>query len=540
MSVELVESEHVDQSECECDDKTTMKLADSCDSSDDHSKSNFLQAAPDVSATIEVISRNGWGRWFFLLVGILGLGNAGDAVEVSCVRYILTSYRGPHGEKMTEGEEEFLGAAVFAGMLVGGLLVGFASDRLGRRPCFIFSMATAALAGFLCACAPTVSFLILTRVIAGLGIGGSIPVTFTLCMELTPPSKRGFYINVVAWNWMVGSLYVASMAWWMLGSLEEGESKPDTTAGHPSSGTTGSPVFAGVAVWRWFAFICALPTAVAATLGTLFVPETPQFLQGRNQMEQVTKVLRRIAKGCTKGESDEFRQHIEALGYHSVNSPTTSPKSTTHTYSQRPVNTSSPPTGNLTAVLSNIKAMGSPQLLRTSLTLGGIWFSLCYGFYGISTWITMLFQRFGMEHPYWNSLLFAGAQLPGNMLAAALIDTVPRRVLLGGSMLISTVFSMLLATGKKSFVVLAACLFNGISTIGWNTLDCVSVEFFPTALRTTAVGMLAASGRMGSIGAQFVNGALQDNVTVMLLVTTVFMFCAGVLSFALPKKVAVL
>jgi hypothetical protein len=56
----------------------------------------------------------------------------------------------------------------------------------------------------------------------------------------------------------------------------------------------------------------------------------------------------------------------------------------------------------------------------------------------------------------------------------------------------------------------------------------MSVENFPTEIRTSAMGVLAASGRVGAISAQFVNGSLEDSVPLLLFVTSGCMVLGGV------------
>ena len=56
----------------------------------------------------------------------------------------------------------------------------------------------------------------------------------------------------------------------------------------------------------------------------------------------------------------------------------------------------------------------------------------------------------------------------------------------------------------------------------------MSVENFPTEIRTSAMGVLAASGRIGAITAQFVNGSLEENVPVLLFVTSGCMIMGGI------------
>lgn len=49
------------------------------------------------------------------------------------------------------------------------------------------------------------------RIIAGIGVGGSIPSVFTLYMEYLPVKGRGGMISIVATFWMVGSIYAAGV-----------------------------------------------------------------------------------------------------------------------------------------------------------------------------------------------------------------------------------------------------------------------------------------------------------------------------------------
>ena len=70
------------------------------------------------------------------------------------------------------------------------------------------------------AAAPTVELLIVTRILSGVGVVGSVPSVFTLAAEYLPAARRGFYITVVAWFWMIGSILTAGAAWFMLGYLE--------------------------------------------------------------------------------------------------------------------------------------------------------------------------------------------------------------------------------------------------------------------------------------------------------------------------------
>lgn len=112
-----------------------------------------------------------------------------------------------------------------------------------------------------------------------------------------------------------------------------------------------------------------------------------------------------------------------------------------------------------------------------------------------------------------------------------MIDVIGRRLLLSIGMGMAGVSSLVFAFDLNSaaVVITAAALFNTFSVMAWNSLDCIAVEIFPTSVRTTAMGLLASLGRIGAVCAQFVNGSLQTNMVLLLVVTSVCML-AGCMS----------
>ena len=67
---------------------------------------------------------------------------------------------------------------------------------------------------------------------------------------------------------------------------------------------------------------------------------------------------------------------------------------------------------------------------------------------------------------------------------------------------------------------------------------CLSVECFPTHVRTSAMGVLAAGGRLGAMSAQFVNGSLEQNIPLLLFVTSACTVVGGLAAWLLPSDTA--
>merc|ERR1711871_486775 len=76
-----------------------------------------------------------------------------------------------------------------------------------------------------------------------------------------------------------------------------------------------------------------------------------------------------------------------------------------------------------------------------------------------------------------------------------------------------------------------AALFNACTTAAWNILDVLSSETFPTCVRGSAMGVLASSGRVGSMVAQFINAYLsQSGSPVVIFLVTACTLAVGALA----------
>jgi MFS family permease len=141
--------------------------------------------------------------------------------------------------------------------------------------------------------------------------------------------------------------------------------------------------------------------------------------------------------------------------------------------------------------------------------------------------------------PFANAFFYAAANLPGNLLSAFLMDKVGGKGILFGSLMMASVcaglFAYVSSGNASAFVIITlACSFNAFSTSGWNAIDLMSAESFPTDVRTTGMGFLSAGGRIGSVFAQLVNGYLigpPAHVELLLSITAIMMLLGGVSCF---------
>lgn len=172
---------------------------------------NLIEYISDfVLKTIQQIRRcclNGRCRcndsWSYLPLPLLALciANSSDATEILMLSYLLANptfrqdifaNQDENGSDM-EGAK-YLASSIFLGMLLGGTILGFLSDSIGRRPALLIGLLTNAIAGTLSSIPLlTPSFVQLTffRFIAGIGIGATVPPLFSLASEWSPKEIRG-------------------------------------------------------------------------------------------------------------------------------------------------------------------------------------------------------------------------------------------------------------------------------------------------------------------------------------------------------------
>jgi len=471
----------------------------------------------------------------------LCISNSSDATEILMLSFLLADSKfridmlssdgGEDSSSSMEGAK-YLASSIFAGMLIGGTVLGFLSDRIGRRPVLLFGLVLNGVAGMcssLSVFSPSLVSLTVWRFLAGVGIGSSVPPLFTLVSEWSPKECRGLFVTAVASFWMVGSVFVSSIAWCLF--------QLNPTLGLP--------------IWRIFAAICALPSLLGALMVYNYVPESPRYLSAPdnrdydlaakvcNRMAMLLGVRVRVTPDTEKSDSDVIGTAFDNRVVHLL----TKDELLSHYHQNDTGNfnschsTRSQLNQDIASAFVSLQTLYSSRLLpRTTLPLQLLWFCLSFATYGITTWINTLFVQIQLENLYTSSFLFALATLPGNIVTLLYSDKVGRKKILIGSLIGAScglvMFAITVYAGgarddkgeqvsstARTFVILCAtCAFQAFGTMSWNVIDILSSELFPTSVRSAGMGLCTATGRLGGILAQCVNANLIDDTPVRVLV----------------------
>ncbi|MBQ5941911.1 MFS transporter [Massilia sp. AB1] len=390
-----------------------------------------------ASATVEQgIRLAGVGRFQYRLFMIFGLVWMADAMQVLSIGFSAPSIAQTFGIAVPQALQT--GTWFFVGMLAGAFGFGRLADRIGRRPVLMAAVVVDACFGVASAFAPDFGWLLVLRFLTGVGVGGTLPVDYTMMAEFLPSDRRGRWLVLLESFWAVGTVALAVLA---LFAVRWG---PDA--------------------WRVIFFVTGLPALIGVVL-RLYVPESPMYLHRRGQAEQARAVLERVANANGR-------------------------------------EVAIPPLDAAVAPKQPLSALFSNQLRRRSLSLFVAWALTSIAYYGVFVYLPVKLsaEGFGFMRGQEFLILLALVQLPGFALSAYGVERWGRKPTLVGFLLLSAAGCMFYSLGGTTAVVVGATLLMSFALLGtWGALYAFTPEVYPTDLRASGMGMAGAVARFGGL-----------------------------------------
>ena len=217
----------------------------------------------DVS---EIIEQQKLGRFLVGLVLISWIITFFDGLDSNLISFASPYFAKEfHLSKVQTGNIFSMG---LLGTLIGGFILGYVGDRIGRRPTVIF--ATAAF-GVLTVCfylTNSYESLFALRLTDGIPLGGMLPLAWALNIEYAPKRYRATIVTVIMMGYSLGTALGGPVAIWLI----------------PKFGWRAVFIFGGI--------------AAIASAGVLYalLPESIRFLatKGR-QPGRIAGIIRRFA-----------------------------------------------------------------------------------------------------------------------------------------------------------------------------------------------------------------------------------------------------
>ncbi len=394
----------------------------------------------------------GLSRFHVRLLWVAGLGWMFDAMDVGLVAFVLPALSKSWNLSSPQGG--LVASFTFIGMFAGAALAGYLSDRFGRKNVFQWTLLVYALGTGLSALAWDLSSLLAFRLVAGLGLGGELPVASALVSEWSPAKVRGRMIVLLESFWAYG---------WILAALIGLALVP----GLPSD--TG---------WRLAFGIGALPALYVLYLRRA-LPESPRFFVATGQLQQAEAALqeaRRLADDPTAVPTlESFTRAVAAE-----------------------------------TTAARWRTLWSGLLARRTAMLWILWFGMVFSYYGIFTWLPSIFARdFPLVRALGYNVIITLAQVPGYFTAAWLVERAGRRATLSAFLIGSAVGAFLFrnASGALDLTVYG-CIISFFALGAWGVIYTYTPELYPTRIRGWGSGVAAAVGRLAGILGPYVTAAI--------------------------------
>jgi putative MFS transporter len=404
---------------------------------------------------------------------ICGLGWAADAMEVLLISFALPAIGEEWG--LSNAQKGLLGTAIFLGMLAGAWTWGWLSDRIGRKTGFISTVAIDSIFGLLSAFSPSFGWLVLLRALTGFGVGGTLPVDYSIFAEYLPAKKRGRYLVLLESFWALGTVVAAGLAWLVVPRLG----------------------------WRWLLGISAVPGLIIFFIRR-YIPESPRYLLVSGEKTKARSVLEQVA-----------RENGIQLPEGEILAPSPAPRG-------RIADLWTPSLVRTTALL---------WVIWFTISLG------YYGvFIWLPSYFKL--KGMALLPVYQNTFLMALAQLPGYFSAAYLVEHWGRRRTLGFYLIASGVFTFLFAAATSLPIVVAMAVWMSFFALGaWGALYAYTPEAYPTTMRTTGMGAASGMTRIAGAIAPSLGAALMGLSLVIPLSTyAVAYIIGGLAALALPLE----
>lgn len=404
-----------------------------------------MKAPKNVTVWLDSLELN---RFHVLVMFLAGFTLIFDGYDSQIIAYIM-----PQAIKEWSLKPVMAGSIAsygFAGLMCGAAIFGMIADRIGRKGGLMLAILFFSVFSGVAAFAPNFKSFCVLRFLAGLGMGGAMPITIAIVSEFAPARIRAKSVTAMFAGFTTG--------WAVAGAVAMGI----------------IPRFG----WRAALFMGFIPLLFLPVMKWL-CPESVRFLAGKGKMNEAISTIRRVERAAGIYPIAWTEEHFKF-------GPGPQKK------------------GKLRDIFSH------GLIAMTILLWLGYFFNLLVT-YGLSTWLPTLLvkQGFSVVKSYSYGLIQAIGASVGGFACGWMMDKFGRKaalficyflggfaVLLFGS--VTSTVSLYIYGGLAGMLIIGA-------QIG---IQVVAGESYPTNIRTTGAGWVMTFGRIGAIVAGVLGGVL--------------------------------
>lgn len=400
-----------------------------------------------ISATrwIDELKLNRFHVMVFLLVGLTLIF---DGYDSQVIAYIMPNLLKEWNlSPVVAGS---LASYGFMGLMLGAAGFGMLSDRIGRKKTLMMCIAIFSIFSGAAYFAPTFKVFIVLRFLAGLGMGGAMPIAITLVSEFAPSKIRAKAVTAIFGGFTLGWAVAGLMAMLII------------------------PRFG----WRPLLLIGLLPIIFIIFIAK-YLPESVRFLAGKKDYGGAIREMRKI-------------EAIAGIA----------PRNWTPEDFEQPVQKSK----------GNIKALFGKGLAGMTLIVWVTYFFNLLVVYGLSSWLPSLLVKsgFSLVKSYSYGMVQSIGATIGGFILGYVMDKFGRKAGLSLFYIFGGISLWVFGYATSNTALLLAGAGTGVFIIGTQIAQhVIAGEIYPTHVRSTGVGWALTIGRVGSIIGPILGGMLQ-------------------------------
>jgi len=450
----------------------------------------------DIPARLDRLS---WSRFHTLVVVALGITWILDGLEVTLAGALSGALKQSPALRFDNIDIGFASSAYLGGAVLGALLFGWLTDRLGRKKLFFITLSLYLAATAATALSWNVWSFSLFRFLTGAGIGGEYTAINSTIQEMVPARYRGWTDLVINGSFWIGAAMGAASAIVLLNPMII----------DPELG------------WR-LAFLVGATLGLVVFLMRFWIPESPRWLMIHGQPTRAEQIVSEIEASAAAAPSTGALPTIRIT----MRSHTTLrevARTLFQTYRQRAM-------------------VGLALMTAQAFFYNAIFF----------TYALVLTDFFGIaaDHVGWYILPFAAGNFLGPLVLGRLFDSLGRRAMIA---LTYSVSGLLLTVSGYLFSI--GVMSAQTQTISWMIIFFFASpaasaayltvsETFPLEVRALAIALFYAIGTgIGGVAGPALFGVLiasgsRNSVFVGYLLGAFLMVAAAVIAwrFCIPAE----
>lgn len=341
----------------------------------------------------------------------------------------------------------------YLGMFIGALIFGKLADVIGRKKILMSVLSLEAVFTALCGLSPNLYALYVLRFIAGLGLGGALPIPGVYVSEHIPVKYRGLFLGLVESCWVYGALLSLGIPYFLL----------------PILGWRGT-------------FATALLPLMLVPLIAIFLPESIRYLIGKGKFKEAQEVLVNVIEGDNKLELKTAPFEASVLKR---------------------------------SVKELLSARYVSRTFLLFVLWGALVYTYHGIFLWLPTFYANQFNLKDLTSIWW-TLVVTLFQIPGYYSASLLLDKIGRKKVLAIFLFVAGISSAALSlTVSLEWVLLWSAIISFFNLGAWAGLYAYTPELYPTEIRGAGAGAAASFGRLIGILAPSVTAFLFSTTNLL-------------------------